>query len=263
MSINYNPCTECINNLRHKLFEIKSIHGMQSYDSLKDFLKLNVYDLYLDAPINKTTYNKFNIEHVVPATVFSINRADSRRVEIDKEPFHDPHILFPTLKSVNTLRSNYIFGDVTSDEASVCVNKTKIITIDDTKPIMAEFGVTVELSDKTKFDDVVNKNMICVNDGASVKQLGRDKKEFDLCEVGECVFSPIEETRGAIARCIFYFCLMYAYDPIMRPYTNTGNWLGNIRRGKKKCIAMRKWNEFFYERLEDYYSWGKNVSNIR
>jgi endonuclease I len=54
----------------------------------------------------------YNIEHIVPATVFLTNRPKGDIVELDKEPYHDPHILFPALKDINTIRANYVFGEI-------------------------------------------------------------------------------------------------------------------------------------------------------
>ena len=114
--ISSNMPEEIINNIRNRLFDIKTKHGMIPYSSVKNFLLDNpkIYDIYANEPKDSKKIYLYNIEHAVLASIISKRpKGDNeKKIYINNEPYHDPHILFPTLKAINSLRSNYMFGDV-------------------------------------------------------------------------------------------------------------------------------------------------------
>lgn len=257
------PCDVCIQSIREKLFKIKSNRGMIPFNKLKDFIKNNMYDMYSGSYVDKDQRDHYNIEHIVPAAIFTSNRANGDEVEIDKEPYHDPHILFPTLKDVNTLRANYVFGNVPIADASICVKdagKTALVATDGARIIVDAIEkreIVPNYVDKTTLEANVDNVSVCIDTKLSHMQtIGRDKS-FPVCNVGDCTFAPASPFKGDIARCVFYFYIMYAYDPNVRPYTKTENWLRSTKFGRK-CELMPKWNKFFVDHIDEYYEWAKS-----
>ena len=59
---------------------------------------------------------------------------------------------------------------------------------------------------------------------------------------------------GEISRIVFYFYLMYAYDPYKRPYTNNEPWLYD---DNCNFFDMKSWHIFFNNHLNEYYNWSK------
>jgi endonuclease I len=259
----FKPCDICIQSIRDKFFKIKSDRGMIPFNRSKEFIKNNMYDMYSGSYIDKKQESHYNIEHIVPAAIFTSNRANENVVEIDKEPYHDPHILFPTLKDVNTLRANYVFGNVPIADASICVKdfgKTALVATDSAKIIVDAIDkreIVPDYVDKSTLEANIDNVSVCIDTQLSrMQSLGPDKS-FPVCSVGDCTFAPATEFKGDIARCVFYFYIMYAYDPSVRPYTKTENWLTSTKFGRK-CELFPKWDKFFIDHLEEYYEWAKN-----
>lgn len=254
----FNPCSTCINNLRNKLFEIKSHMNMISYFNLQKFVKKISYDMYnIDSNIHFKS--EYNIEHIVPASIFSVGFVNKNHVVLDKEPYHDIHILFPTLKNINTLRSNYSYDNLNILNSTACLTEKNVIIknegfVDD----FNEFAKEKKIFGKDIIDPDINYNdAICVDNEKSKIESKYDSgeyEEFKICKLGECIFSPPVEYRGDIARCIFYFYLMYAYDPSVRPYTNTLEWLQSGFKNKE-CRSLKGWDEFFKKEL--FLDWSK------
>lgn len=265
------PCKECIPYFRNRLFELKTTTcGMRSYDSIKKYILNNLYDMYTNINVHDIKHNidNFNIEHVIPSTIISSRPTDESKITVNKEPFHDPHILFPTLKEINVIRSNYGFGNIaTNRKEAVAKDVTRFIN----RNIYLEnfgSGIHYEYSPKhvikvpditklpsdEKFDIYIqDKDAQIINDIAK-------KKSFLVCDLGKCIFQPSKEFSGDISRIIFYYYLMYAYNPNRRPISNTYPWLGRINEQENACegFDIESWIKFFYEHLTDYYEWAKN-----
>lgn len=268
--VELKPCDRCIKNLREKLFKIKTYCGMIPYKTGIEIAKNFMYDLYTTNIINER--NK-NIEHVVPAVIFrnreNINR---EKLDIDKEPYHDMHIYFPTNRDINTLRANYIYGNIANSRTEALLNKniTKIINNDAILDKTNEYGVDglkkIDEHMINKYDDKLD---IYIDDGNSIKKeksiINNNKryfKQYRVCDIGRCIFQPSKEFSGDIARIVFYFYLMYAYESKVRPYTKTVPWFNytvNFRDGSKyDTFQFEKWKVFFIDHINDYYKWAKN-----
>jgi len=238
------PCDECIQSLRHKLFDIKTKSCMVSYSEIKSFAHNNIHDIYtyrnLDA-IHQSEA-KYNIEHAIPASIYRGRTKDITKFYINTEPFTDPHILFPTFTEINELRKNYVYGELAE-------NRTTALHQDHVTAITNQgYIYDNKIPDFRKKAEIGLKSLNESNDMYVSNLYGEN------CPIGNCIFQPSKNTTGEIYRIVFYFYLMYAYDPYKRPYTNNEPWLYN-----KYCnfFNMDAWNIFFNEHLEDYYKWSK------
>lgn len=257
-SIEFDPCMICITELRQKLFKLKSISGMIPYVNGAKFAKNHIHDFYSGSHSileHDHLGDTYNIEHVVPVTVFRSrkNIQMHKIVQYSDEPIHDPHNFFATKKIINDVRKSHIYGDVipSSTNTKMCINNTVSVVKDravaddliqkDTNQHFAEVHVLDNFS-TFPFDDI--NSIICVDESKTIETK-------TACEIANCTFSPPAINKGAIARCIFYMFLMYAFNPNQRPGTPTvnHNWL--THNGK----TLPKWNEFFYTNLPTYYKW--------
>jgi len=263
-----NMPKDIINNIRNRLFEIKTNHGMIPYSSVRNFLlnNPNIYDIYTNEPkILKKKY-LYNIEHAVLSSIISIRpmgEDKEKKIYINNEPYHDPHILFPTLKVINFLRSNYIFGDIEEKgfKMEKIIDKTTIDNIKNKNYIEEN---KLQIQSITMPDDFNIYDSIIIDDNCKVKKKNKTTgKDYYNCELGECIFEPKNITSGTIARIVFYYFLMYAYDPTKRPYTSTEPWLvydKNTNNGKNICYGLKadEWIKFFYDNFNYYYYSAKN-----
>ena len=257
-SIEFNPCVICITELRQKLFKLKSISGMIPYNNGAKFAKRHIHDFYsgshfiLDHDHLKDTYN---IEHIVPATVFRSRRGmqNNKIAQYSDEPLHDPHNFFATKKIINDVRKSHIYGDVlpSSTNTKMCINNTVGVVknraiADDLiqKDINQHFAEVHVLDNFSIFPFDDKNSVICVDESKTIETK-------TVCDIANCTFSPPAINKGAIARCIFYMFLMYAFDPHQRPGTPkvNHNWLTN------NGSTLPKWNDFFYTNLPTYYKW--------
>jgi len=257
-SIGFDPCVICITELRQKLFKLKSISGMIPYNNGARFAKNHIHDFYSGSHSileHDHLGDTYNIEHIVPVTVFRSRRNIQMHkiVQYSDEPIHDPHNFFATKKIINDVRKSHMYGDVlpSSTNTKMCINNTVSVVKDravaddliqkDTNQHFAEVHVLDNFS-AFPFDD--KNSIICIDESKTVETK-------TVCDIANCIFSPPAINKGAIARCIFYMFLMYAFNPNQRPDTPTvnHNWLTN--NGK----TLPKWNDFFYTNLPTYYKW--------
>ena len=204
--INSNMPNEIITKIRNILFEIKTKHGMIPYSSLREFLlnNTNIYDIYANEAKDLTKIYLYNIEHVVLASIISRRPGKEKedKIYINNEPYHDPHILFPTLKAINSLRSNYIFGDIEEKGFKIekIIDKVTIETIKKNNykekdnlhieplPVPADF----QINDSIIIDDKCNKE---INESSG--------KKYYKCELGECIFEPKMTQPGQLQELFF------------------------------------------------------------
>lgn len=251
----FNPCYECINSLRATLFKIKSDHCMESYTNVLTFIKDNIYDLYTGSTKVERDANpsKYNIEHTIPATILLSNRPERDNMNllyINEEPFHDPHILFPTDKTVNSLRGHKSFAKIVSNRKEF-IEKLAI----DTKTLLINKNKYIGNIDNISL--LANTNLIKIDD---ISLLGDEKDDIYLCEKTDCKFQPSQEFSGDIARVVFYTYLMYGIDPRTRPFTNNNPWLFDSRANPDMCkgFPFSLFNEFFYNNIYQYRDWAFN-----
>jgi endonuclease I len=262
---------ELVNNIRNILFEIKTKYGMIPYESTKNFLFYNpkIYDIYTNEPKTMTKIKLYNIEHVILSSIITNRPAKifENEIFINNEPYHDSHILFPTLKIINSLRSNYIYGDI--KESGFHFNKAIYPdTIQNIKDNMFadENVIDINITSRTEIPENpekpenydTNSNIYIDDDCKYSKISDKTGIPFTKCNIGECIFEPKEETSGTIARIVFYYFLMYAINPTVRPFTNDNPWLVyNINQNKKKniCFGLNfdEWKKFFYDKFYYYY----------
>jgi len=262
-AVGSNMPEEIINNIRNRLFEIKTKHGMIPYSLVKNFLLNNtkIYDIYANEPKDSNKLFLYNIEHAVLASIISKRPKGDKeeKIYINNEPYHDPHILFPTLRAINSLRSNYMFGDLEENgfKMEKIIDNITIETIKN-KGYKEEDKLHIEkipIPTDFNIDD-----SIIINDECKIKQTNKtSRQEYYNCKLGECIFEPKNLTSGTIARIVFYYFLMYAYDPTKRPHTNTEPWLvydmNTITGGRNICYGLKddEWEKFFYDNFYYYY----------
>jgi endonuclease I len=237
------PCNICINSLRYKLFEIKTKTCMKNYYEIKTFAYQNIHDIYTGKQLEEVykKQNRYNIEHVIPVSIFK-GRYMNKYLYINREPYSDPHILFPTFKEINDLRQNYVYGQLAQNRDGALHNNN--ITVFSNQGYIYD-GKSEESKNKVKeiFSKLDEKNDIYVSNLYG-----------NFCPIGECIFQPSKKITGEISRIVFYFYLMYAYDPNKRPYTNNEPWLYD-----DSCtfFDMDSWNIFFNKHIDEYYKWSK------
>lgn len=88
-----------------------------------------------------------------------------------------------------------------------------------------------------------------------------ERKKYKKCNIGECMFEPKKETSGTIARIIFYYFLMYMYNPMSRPHTEENPWLIYDKKyGKCFPTNFEKWKVFFFNNFYYFYFSAKTYS---
>ncbi|AYV78001.1 MAG: hypothetical protein Edafosvirus3_79 [Edafosvirus sp.] len=276
--ISFNPCIECIENLRNKLFKLKTDYGMIEYRRAKDIALKNFYDIYSgfsSEEINKLVKNgkKFNVDHIIPSEIMTPGERYDNFLFINKEPYHDLHLIMPTLSEINTLRANYVFGSFTDRDKMITKIKSLKAQTKDTSIINGDkiFNNTPIPAKKAESPTTVSResslmpldlggirSLPTYNDNyvdANTTMPGRRKGR---CEVGSCIFQPSLRFSGDIARITFYFYLMYGYDPSIRPHTFDVPWLGNVYDDQCKGFSFVKFKKFFIDHIVDYYNWSRN-----
>ena len=235
-------CDICINSLRYKLFDIKTKSCMKNYNDIKKFAHENIHDIYTGKPLELIykNENRYNIEHVIPVSIFR-GRSNSSKIYINREPYSDPHILFPTFKYINDLRKNYVYGQLALNRDMALHNDT--VTAVSNQGYIYESKKYDSHKIKQVLEKLDEKNDIYVSNLYG-----------DFCPIGECIFQPSIKITGEISRIVFYFYLMYAYDPYKRPYTNNEPWLYD---DNCNFFDMKSWHIFFNNNLNEYYNWSK------
>jgi endonuclease I len=258
------PCDHCISVLRKKLFKLKTDNGMIAYRDVVELAKWYLHDMYSGSKPEIIWKNRdqYNIEHVVIAKIVGPRPTDESFPFINKEPYHDCHLLFPTKEIINTLRANFVYGKVADTrEDAIKKSMADVINVDeialydlqpDNKIPASQLRQTATISlDKSRNDDifVTNKNSVIIEG---------DKEDYIFCDIGKCLFQPSKNFSGDLARVVFYFLLMYAYDVTERPYTGETPWIGNVSR-EKKCqgFDFNAWKAFFHDHIDDFYDWAK------
>jgi endonuclease I len=236
-------CDICINSLRHKLFDIKTKSCMKNYNDIKKFSHENIHDIYTGKPLELIykTEHRYNIEHVIPVSIFR-GRYNNKYFFVNREPYSDPHILFPTFKEINELRQNYVYGQLASNR-DMALHNDIVTSVSNQGYIYDSKSENSKKKIKQVFEKLDEKNDIYVSNLYGT-----------FCPIGNCVFQPSKKITGEISRIVFYFYLMYAYYPYKRPYTNNEPWLYD-----EDCIFfdMDSWYKFFNEHLDEYYNWSK------
>lgn len=240
-----DPCYECLNALRKKLFSLKSEYNMLSYNQTNKFIKTNSEchcRLYSDTHVDE----KFiNLEHVVPVNILSVNkRPDRNIININYEPVSDIHLILRCTTDINYLRGNKCYG-IIFENRSEAIEKCAII---------------------------INNNYI-YNPPASMKNKFRHLEEIDgdylslLNEVDdiyiyENIFQPKKKDYGVIARTIFYYFLMYGVDFSRRPVSNCKNlksyedpWFAGYHNNSIYCYNFKDWSDFFFDHIHDFKKW--------
>ncbi len=264
-----NPCRKCIDSLRLKLFKLKTENGLIAYKEIMKLAKQYLYDMYTGADTVTIDRNKndYNIEHTVLAQIIGPRPTDESFPYINKESYHDPHMLFPTSKEVNTFRANFVYGKIVDSREHALksietganlsiINKDRIFDnssseIKTTRQKLKNFENKESMKDHLPEDDIYVDN-------TKAKMNTDFRDPFLQCEIGDCIFQPSVKFSGDISRIVFYYYLMYAYDVTKRPYTNDQPWIGNVDRNKCKGFKINAWEKFFFDHLNDYYQWAKN-----
>ena len=290
-----NPCNECIESLRYKLFKIKSEYGMIPYNEIVQFAKTKLSDLYtgIDSDVILQHIHDFNIEHAIPVHIMAprnnkklqknkksqiIIKPRDTGIYINNESLSDPHLLFPTIKRINDLRSNHDYGVLASsrDEA-MQKGLTLLNRSHEYLNYNKENSNFIKLDEK--FDIYIDDPKKCTGDNC-IFQPNKEfsgtiakivpNKEFSetiaknvpkKCTSNNCIFQPNKQFSGTIARIVFYYFIMYAYDFTKRPGCNDDSpWYTNIDDDSKKDIKcngfdIEKWKKFFFNHLSEYYKW--------
>jgi hypothetical protein len=167
---------------------------------------------------------------------------------LNKEPYSDMHLIFPTRKDINTIRSNYMFMDFIVNDWD--------LQIDDV--IIRPHQDGIDQQTVSKYDKA-SKYEAYVKDTRTM--FFRKKCESKACYPGDarctqnsftyedCMFQPPDVMKGAIARSIFYFLLMYG-NSSKRPYTKHEPWLHRYEFDEKfnfknLNINDHMWKKFF------------------
>ncbi|VBB18953.1 hypothetical protein YASMINEVIRUS_1485 [Yasminevirus sp. GU-2018] len=267
------PCVRCINSLRTKLFKLKTHNGMIAYRDVVSLAKSYMYDMYTGATSDtvKSHGSAYNIEHAVIAKIVGPRPTDETFPFINKESYHDPHILFPTSKDVNTLRGNYVYGHVADSREKAIklsvetganisiVNKQDVLL--NTKNTNPELGKLTTLTARSRIDPKVPEEDDIYIDDTRARMIRGDRNDFAFCNIGECIFQPSKKFSGDISRTVFYYFLMYAFDTTKRPYTGEQPWIGNVETHRIiNCQGFNfdAWRKFFFDHVDDYYNWAKN-----
>lgn len=250
--IKFNPCMVCIESLREKLFKMKTRFGMIPFNKSKPLIKRFFYDIYTGYDPTKIAdlgTDKFNIEHVVPASIIAPDVQSTSEIFIDTEPYHDLNILFPTLTDINTLRANYVYGNISR-------NRRELSLISD---IDAKFGI---INKNNFYGNYTPPNTSSLIKTSNISRLPKNYDNYILsypgpCPIGQCIFQPAKIFSGDIARIVFYTYLMYGINPTKRPFTNKQPWLGIADKGTCSGFPFDKFEKFFFEHLKEYYFWAK------
>jgi endonuclease I len=216
--------------------------------TLEDFKRLSQidglynYDIYTGNPLPHGIPRSHNWEHVIPAFIIGKRVGmEDEKLSLNKEPYHDPHLVYPTLKVINDERNNFPYGQLVQDryqafaspDIDLIANEGRIIATQHIRDMSL-------LGDERK--DIYIKN--------------KDRQR--ICDFGKCIFQPPIQTRGAIARAVFYFYLMYGYDSFRRPYTGHTPWLfhGVIDNNVKQYdIIDNNWRIFFEHNIDMFREW--------
>jgi endonuclease I len=282
----FEPCKECINALRNKLFDLKTNFGMLSYAEARDFLSNigicrgkdkitrdygiyvsdiseNIFDIY-----GESSFSNKNVEHVVPASVmipawmrhYSGECNMEFRSNINGEPYHDLHNLSFVNKSINDARFSFEFGEEFSSR-ELAIEKKSII-INDGKLYIPEGSNYRNMSNLYKINLVELKKLPEEND------IYISGDEYTCNNASDnCIFQPPRSKMGEISRIIFYYYLMYGYDPTTRPSTENTNrinpWIYNYdpRSHPDQQVTgvnFYYFEQFFFKHIKNFYNWSKS-----
>ena len=113
----YRPCPNCVPILRKKILSIKN-NKRFSYNEINYFIKDNFTEgLYSGLIKNDQNKSNYNIEHLVPFSLFS--RIGRNKLDFNSylsknfEPFTDANIMFTTYKDTNTHRNDFLLSENT------------------------------------------------------------------------------------------------------------------------------------------------------
>ena len=175
----------------------------------------------------------YNIEHVVPESMF-------RKFDDDKEIKIDYHITYPCILPINYLRQNYVLSNIPKSDANVlvyisdndfgkcskhseCERAYKYIIIKNNtditfKSIGEQFSNYNSMCISNKCPSSKNFSLINLDSKEEVKGIEPIIKiktkvcnysKFGRNPFNKCLFEPSEDSKGIIARTIFYFYVTY------------------------------------------------------
>jgi len=252
----FRPCHHCIANLRNKLFNLKSNHGMFSLDDIKKLSNngfIQNFDIYSGNSLPKGRLpNNYNWEHIIPAFIMAKRVQDSDiNLTLNKEPYHDPHLVHPTSKIINDQRDNFPYGQLVRSRVEASETRRPNI-----------------IANENKFVDLDRENINVLSTSDEKKDIYILKRAYRTdpikkgCDFGYCIFQPPINTRGAIARAIFYFYLMYGYNPNVRPLdVEEKPWLFHGVKNndnsyiKQYGILDNNWKIFFEDNIMTFRDW--------
>lgn len=258
---------DCIDKLYNSIIHEKK---SPNYEDVRHWIHNYIYlfrDLYTGIAgkdlKNVTSINTsfVNIEHIIPAGMAcrNINRGDNHLCEAR----HDPHLLFPCVAFVNSLRRNSVFNEVPDNKDSVIY--VKYNNISDKPRIIEGFGSkSVNISDTTgKIMKLMTVDEFNTIDKMKIIKWIQYKKEgkkfciFDRDDIGSydglCMIEPQNKYKGMIARIIFYYYLIYVHKCIRGiPYDcyNIGLEWKNYDKNMHKYI---EWHKKFPANDEEHF----------
>ena len=259
----YNCCDNCIKYLRELMFKNKisvpynKIKQMLEKETITSIKNEKINKIYMSNIYTKCSVTKnYNIEHIVPASAMYKRSGERTNFEnsvyYNNEQYSDINNLFIIPDDLNTYRGNIPFGEVLNNA------ETKMSY----DPKCGEETGTV------MFEKKPNKDEIIISDPEDKK-----KKPTTVCKQNaeKCTFKPYDFTKKYIAKVLFYFHLMYGYDPNSRPGSTKDDlqhyvWLGKVSDDGKAFNAFNSdngWTEFFFNNIKLFKEWNSMRNDPR
>jgi endonuclease I len=231
---------------------------MQSFSASKQIVEADaksqkkmINDLYAISVDNKN----MNVEHIIPASIsgkreylnsFENSQMLNNNFFVNYEPYGDLHFMFATDQCINGMRNSFVYGNVTDSMET-------IININDSSTKKNEYITCIQKKDDQIHLYFPKDSQIPVKDGHFTTHCYSEIDPSDISEMikiyynsqnadcKDCLFEPPDSTKGSIARVLFYFYLMYAYDVSKRPVVLKGMvddlWLGYV--GKTSIFTSK------------------------
>jgi hypothetical protein len=163
--------------------------------------------------------------------------------------------MFPTYAEINDIRANLKYGIIMPD-------RKEFLFREKFAPIENENIIVINNDNYWSREKINTFNIIKKINFNTLNELDPNLDIY----VNQLMFQPPKKYCGFIARKVFYFYLMYAYDLSLRPYKNmmTENgtfypWFINIDdQNACKGFEKYKWDLFFLNQLNTYYKWARD-----
>ena len=150
-----------------------------------------------------------NVEHLVPQSMFSNYPQLSS----------DLHYIFPSLRISNSLRGNYVFGEVDKHREVVITSKKLYHS---PGALMPGDRIPDKIEVNTTKPQKSIKNATMIDNRSSRKK----KRSFSSdCAIGKCLVDPLH--RGVVSRAVLYF--VYRYHNYNRLNPDLGKFLSPQR----------------------------------